>query len=790
MGGAAAAQRSSSSSTLSSLARPTIVTQSAMPSEADPFPFLAVRPPAALSAPSLSSSSSPPSLVCSSWQCSSPGKSLLTGGYLVLERRYTGLVVALSARFHAILAPCSDQRLLQTIDTPSHPALYASQVGRAAPLPSAPPSRPQPHPSSLSSASHTGSAAEALTAVFILHAPQRSARLVEYWVRLVADGGARGVDGGVTDIRRHPPASEDNPFVLCCLYYTLHFLSAVLPPALLRSKLAHPILLHVRGDHQFYSATPLSDSSDPRRLEGKTGLGSSATLVSSLVGALCHYFQLVLDSDCVGGEDSSTTTQLLLHSALLQPHSSVTAASIVSHGHTAPTIAQPVSSLDSSFTVVGHDLSTFPTSAASLPLCSTLSLPPFARKSICHRLSQLAHCAAQGKVGSGFDVSAAYFGSQVYRRFSPDCIEHVLPQSLSRPLSVDRVALVQCILPEIEHNYHQPADSGGGSEALISSATLFSSAALSAPSSPSSAISPDSTSPSSSYSSLSELDRTPSPLTPPSCSLCSALCSRRQWDEKVTPIKLPSFLCVLLADVQGGAKTPGMVQQVLRWRNTDRASSERLYSSMAAQMAAVEQSLSSLAELDQATSRSASPRQQLNETLARLCSLEADQWSDLLFDPPDSSAASSADTPVRSLLVRALLQLRSSFSDLRSSYRSVGAASGVSIEPDTQTQLCNATSRVKGVVAAGVPGAGGEDAIFVLAVRHDGLTAALDSAWRQISAQRANNGSGAAGNRSVGVLPVEHAAEGVHFRTEHELQIGTLLLPGRQTTGTTAFLPA
>lgn len=39
-----------------------------------------------------------------------------------------------------------------------------------------------------------------------------------------------------------------------------------------------------------------------------------------------------------------------------------------------------------------------------------------------HNLAQAAHCAAQGKVGSGFDVAAAVYGSCVYRRFSP----HVL----------------------------------------------------------------------------------------------------------------------------------------------------------------------------------------------------------------------------------------------------------------------------------------------------------------------------------------------------------------------------
>ena len=47
------------------------------------------------------------------------------------------------------------------------------------------------------------------------------------------------------------------------------------------------------------------------------------------------------------------------------------------------------------------------------------------RKSVIHILAQAAHCAAQGKVGSGFDVAAAVYGSCLYRRFSPEVLEQV-----------------------------------------------------------------------------------------------------------------------------------------------------------------------------------------------------------------------------------------------------------------------------------------------------------------------------------------------------------------------------
>lgn len=42
--------------------------------------------------------------------------------------------------------------------------------------------------------------------------------------------------------------------------------------------------------------------------------------------------------------------------------------------------------------------------------------------SLIHNLAQVAHCQAQNKVGSGFDVAAATFGSIRYRRFDPSLI--------------------------------------------------------------------------------------------------------------------------------------------------------------------------------------------------------------------------------------------------------------------------------------------------------------------------------------------------------------------------------
>ncbi|KAH9485393.1 Phosphomevalonate kinase, peroxisomal [Psilocybe cubensis] len=51
---------------------------------------------------------------------------------------------------------------------------------------------------------------------------------------------------------------------------------------------------------------------------------------------------------------------------------------------------------------------------------------------LAHNLAQFVHCFAQGKVGSGFDVSAAVFGSHLYTRFDPGVIQGLMGDNLPK----------------------------------------------------------------------------------------------------------------------------------------------------------------------------------------------------------------------------------------------------------------------------------------------------------------------------------------------------------------------
>lgn len=53
-----------------------------------------------------------------------------------------------------------------------------------------------------------------------------------------------------------------------------------------------------------------------------------------------------------------------------------------------------------------------------------------AGRKLAHNVAQYVHCLAQGKVGSGFDVASAVFGSQLYTRFDPLVIQPLMDNHL------------------------------------------------------------------------------------------------------------------------------------------------------------------------------------------------------------------------------------------------------------------------------------------------------------------------------------------------------------------------
>lgn len=141
-----------------------------------------------------------------------------------------------------------------------------------------------------------------------------------------------------------------NPFVEATLTYVLTFIHQSLHLA--RKQSLTPTRLTILADSDYYSGA--GDHHGSGRFTRyhstiqdtpKTGLGSSAALVTALTGALLSHY------------------------------------------------------LPASFQINSPD-----------------------DKRLLHNLAQAAHIAAQGKIGSGFDVAAAVYGACTYRRFSPSTL--------------------------------------------------------------------------------------------------------------------------------------------------------------------------------------------------------------------------------------------------------------------------------------------------------------------------------------------------------------------------------
>jgi phosphomevalonate kinase len=249
---------------------------------------------------------------------------------------------------------------------------------------------------------------------------------------------------------------------------------------------------------------------------------------------------------------------------------------------------------------------------------------------VLHNLSQASHCHAQGKVGSGFDIASAVYGSCLYKRFSPS---------------------------------------------LLSS--------LPAPGSPGFATA------------LKELVEGP------------------KWDTEIykAAIKMPRGLRLVMCDVDCGSETPGMVKQVLKWRQENQQEADEIWNQLQKGNEALAAELTRLATADLASGEYA--------------------------------------------------KLRDIIQDNRKWIRQMGDASHVPIEPPQQTKLIDHCSELDGVVGGVVPGAGGYDAIVLLVEDREEILAGLEQSLKSYKVEDESDGVKIG---KVGIIGIREEMEGV--RTE------------------------
>ncbi|KAL3808188.1 hypothetical protein ACHAXA_009543 [Cyclostephanos tholiformis] len=407
-------------------------------------------------------------------------------------------------------------------------------------------------------------------------------------------------------------------------------ISDLAPPSSVgSSSMSLALAIKLRADNDFYSQitnlrergldlTPHSlemlepflpcpkDESTGDLIVNKTGMGSSAALVASLVGALLQFFGVVslparVDMEDGGGGDETD---------------------------------------GSCVDMVRRD-----------------------GLRIAHNLSQICHCYAQGKVGSGFDISSAVYGTHIYTRFSEAFVDEFLErvESSSRDGKGDDLQL-----------------SGELSRRLV------------------------------------------------------ALVNSDEWDCTVTPFSLPPGLEVLMADICGGSESPSMARGILEWKKKKRKvgfmddyywkdlkrCNKRIVSLLTDQFA------------------SQSFHDGLRRDGAEIISIRtAEQWKKPMPSSWHLFEGSSWDVALK------LSDLRMAFLECRQNLKGMGNSAGVPVEPDEQTAVANATMALPGVVAAGVPGAGGYDALFVIYVKgpatcggkSDRVRDQIGNLWRDMS---------------------------------------------------------
>ncbi len=274
-----------------------------------------------------------------------------------------------------------------------------------------------------------------------------------------------------------------------------------------------------------------------------------------------------------------------------------------------------------------------------------------------HNLAQICHSSAQGKVGSGFDVSAAVYGSQVYTRFSPSIIKGILDTYSSATDAKGERGCKPCNFGE------QEKDACDFTKQLLH-------------------VIED---------------------------------EEGVWNDLHAHIRLPSCFRLRIGDVKGGSETPSMVRKVLSWKVSNIEAS------------CTWQSISDVnSDIVKTLEYLRSAEEQYPEIFATICMSLAQgklEWE--RFESTDTAECTS---PGEYTVTSLLYKLRAEFIHARQLLKEMGDKAGVPIEPENQTELADITMAIPGVLCCGVPGAGGEDAIFAIVVHHDAVKM-VESLW-------------------------------------------------------------
>lgn len=480
---------------------------------------------------------------------SAPGKVLIAGGYLVLEPAYPGLVLSTTARFYTVVRPAAS------------------------------------------------SSKESDVFQVCIQSPQfTEAR----WAFVVTLRGGKGMVEQTSETWDSPNAGP-NPFISLSLLYSIRLALEVRSVEELAEVLqSRNLVVFVLADNDFYSnredgrapstlqlkAMPHFRSQNrPIRDVHKTGLGSSAAMTTSLVGALLLHLKVVQTDPDTGRLDD-----------------------------------------------------------ASLALV--------------HNTAQLAHCAAQGKVGSGFDVSAAVWGSHLYRRFDGAVLQPLL--DANKRVEIVGSGSLSSVEDEPELAHH-----------LDPRNPLWQASPLSHASS-------GETNPTAVEGLAAGEGSSTGPIARPA------------------PLELPPHVELVLADVDAGSNTPSMIGKIMEWRKAKPEWAKQIWKILASGNQTLADGLLALRLAHAQDSK------EYLHAISLASRVLSKEWDALLSRQPSAT-------------LTLLIELRNAMRSVQGGMRELGRQAGVPVEPNEMGDVIRATiDGAPGVLGGGVPGAGGFDALYLL----------------------------------------------------------------------------
>lgn len=173
-----------------------------------------------------------------------------------------------------------------------------------------------------------------------------------------------------------------------------------------------------------------------------------------------------------------------------------------------------------------------------------------------------------------------------------------------------------------------------------------------------------------------------------------------KWDLEREEYSLPPLLALIVGEPGfGGSHTPSMVGAIQNWRKKQPEKAQYLWSELGQANMNVEKGLLEMKQI--AKDNEDGYRMALESCKG----LVAEQWIGV-----------GGYGDIHESVVTSLVATRHAFEKVRSLLREIGDAAGVPIEPPPQTVLLDASMNMEGVLLAGVPGAGGYDAVFAVTI--------------------------------------------------------------------------